>query len=114
MAFSRGKIYLANFNPAKGDEPGKVRPCLMVQSDDLNDASHPTSIVLPLTTQVRDAAPLRIRVTARQSLRQDSDVMVDQIRTIDNTRLIGTEIGALTDAEMIKVEAYLSLVLAVR
>ncbi len=83
MACKRGRIYLANFNPSKGTEPGKIRPCLIMQSDLLNEAGHPGTTLLPLTTQLLDdAEPLRYRVPARDGLGSDSDIMLDQTRTI--------------------------------
>lgn len=112
MRLRRGGIYLANFNPSKGSEPGKVRPCLVVQSDLLNDAEHPSTIVLPLTTRlIDDAAPLRLRVTCRDRLREDSDVMVDQVRTIDNRRFQGDRLAELSAAELAQLEVYWSIVL---
>ena len=111
MAFNRGQIYLANFSPTKGQEPGKVRPCVVLQSDHLNAVDHPTTVVIPLTSQVHGAEPLRVRIAARDNLKQDSDLMLDQIRTIDNKRLVGSALTSLTDEELQQVEAYLPLVL---
>ena len=112
MGFKRGGIYLANFNPSRGTEPGKIRPCLVVQSDLLNEADHPSTTVIPLTTQlVADAAPLRFRIAARDKLEADSEVMVDQTRTIDNRRFISEPLTVLRDRELAEVEEYLSIVL---
>jgi mRNA interferase MazF len=105
MAFKRGAIYLANFNPSKGAEPGKIRPCLVMQSDLLNEAPHPSTTVLPLTTQLIDnAAPLRFRIKARDNLKTDSDLMLDQTRTIDNRRITSDVLTMLTNAELLEVE----------
>lgn len=112
MQAKRGAIYLANFNPAKCTEPGKVRPCLVMQSDLLNDAGHPSTTVLPLTTQLLEgAAPLRYRIRARDKLRSDSDVMLDQARTIDNRRFQEEPLTALTGRELGEVETYWCIVL---
>jgi mRNA interferase MazF len=112
VAFERGGIYLANFNPSKGTEPGKIRPCLVIQTDLLNDEDHPSTTVLPLTTRlIDDAAPLRLRIPARERLRQDSDVMVDQLRTIDNRRLQAEQLTKLTPGELVELETYLQIVL---
>ncbi len=112
MGFKRGAIYLANFNPSKGTEPGKIRPCLVIQSDLLNDANHPSTTVVPLTSQLIDnAAPLRFRIAARDELRRDSDVMIDQTRTIDNKRITSEPLTALTDKELTAVEEYLKIIL---
>ena len=54
-----------------------------------SDANHPSTLIIPLTTNlVDDAEPLRMRVQAAGDLDQDSDLMIDQIRAIDNQRLI--------------------------
>ncbi len=112
MPVKRGAIYLANFNPSKGTEPGKIRPCLVMQSDLLNEAGHPSTTVLPLTTQLLDdAIPLRYRLRAREQLRADSDIMVDQTRTIDNRRFTDELLTVLTDKELAEVEAFWRIVL---
>lgn len=85
----RGSIWLANLNPQHGTEPGKVRPVLIVQSQALLDAEHPSTLVVPLTTRLVDEAePLRLRVPAQGRLNKDSDLLLDQMRAIDNKRLI--------------------------
>ena len=112
MGFRRGEIRLANFNPSKGTEPGKIRPCLIIQSDLLNAIDHPSTTVIPLTSRlIDDAAPLRIRIAARDQLRSDSDLMLDQSRTIDNKRISGEPLTALTEGELADVAEYLQIVL---
>jgi len=113
MQIKRGSVYLANFNPSKGTEPGKIRPCLIMQSDLLNEAGHPSTTVLPLTTTLLDdTAPLRYRLNARDQLHADSDIMVDQTRTIDNRRFTDELLTALTDKELAEVETYWRIVMA--
>ncbi len=112
MAFKRGGIYLANFNPSKGTEPGKIRPCIIMQSNLLNEAGHPSTTVLPLTTQlIDDAAPLRYRVASRGGLESDSDIMLDQTRTIDNRRITSGMLTILTEKEISEVEVFWRIVL---
>lgn len=85
----RGEIWLADLNPRRGTEPGKTRPVLIVQAQALLDAEHPSTLVVPLTTQLVDGAePLRIRIRASASLKKDSDALIDQVRAIDNRRLV--------------------------
>ena len=85
----RGEVWLANLNPGKGSEPGKTRPVLIVQSQALLDAEHPSTLIIPLTTKLfENAEPLRIRVTTHGKLKHDSDLLIDQLRAIDNRRLI--------------------------
>src|SRR5579875_3224652 len=62
----RGEVWLANLNPRRGTEPGKTLPVLIVQAQALLDAGHPSTLIIPLTTNlIDDAEPLRIRVPAR-------------------------------------------------
>jgi mRNA interferase MazF len=111
MAYKRGCIYLANFNPSKGAEPGKIRPCLIMQSDLLNEAGHPSTTLIPLTSQsIQDAAPLSYRIAAREGLESDSDIMLDQTRTIDNRRITSDMLTILTEKEISDVEAYWRIV----
>lgn len=112
MGFERGGIYLADFNPSKGTEPGKIRPCIVMQSNLLNEAGHPSTTVLSLTTQlIEDAAPLRYRLEARDGLESDSDIMLDQTRTINNQRITSDILITLTETEISEVEAYWRIVL---
>ncbi|MEN8177160.1 MAG: type II toxin-antitoxin system PemK/MazF family toxin [Pseudomonadota bacterium] len=112
MACKRGGIYLANFNPSKGTEPGNIRPCVIMQSNLLNEAGHPSTTVLPLTTQlIEDAAPLRYRLKSRDGLESDSDIMLDQTRTIDNRRMTSDMLAVLTEKEVNEVEMYWRIVL---
>ncbi len=87
--FKRGEIWLADLNPPRGTEPGKTRPVLIIQSQALLDVEHPSTLVVPLTTNlVDDAEPLRIRVPASGHLRRKSDLLIDQLRAIDNRRMV--------------------------
>jgi len=97
----RGTIWLANLNPGKGTEPGKTRPVLILQDQALLDAGHPSTIIIPLTTHlIDDAEPLRVRVKAREQLERNSDLLIDQIRAIDNRRLTSGPIGTLDSEQM--------------
>ncbi len=86
---NRGEVWLANLDPPRGTEPGKTRPVLIVQAQPLLDAGHPSTLVIPLTTNlVANAEPLRVRVPATGRLRHGSDLLIDQLRAIDNRRLV--------------------------
>jgi mRNA interferase MazF len=101
---NNGEVWLANLNPGRGTEPGKMRPVLIVQGQALLDAGHPSTLVVPLTTNLmNDAEPLRLRVTAREQLDHDSDLLIDQLRAIDNRRLSSGPITRLSIAEMREV-----------
>jgi len=85
----RGVLYLADLDPRVGTEPGKVRPVLVVQTDLLNDARHPSTWVLPCTTRLTGENLLRVVLPRGiAGNREDCEVMVDQSRAIDNRRLV--------------------------
>jgi mRNA interferase MazF len=101
----RGEVWLANLNPVRGTEPGKTRPVLIMQAQALLDAGHPSTLIIPLTTKlVNDAEPLRLRVTATGRLRQDSDLLIDQLRAIDNRRLMQGPLAKLPASVMLHVD----------
>lgn len=101
---SHGEIWLANLNPGRGTEPGKIRPVLILQNQALLDADHPSTLIIPLTTNLSDdAEPLRLRIAAQESLSKDSDLLVDQLRSIDNKRLIDGPLLRLDDEVMGRV-----------
>ena len=108
----RGEVWLADLSPRRGTEPGKTRPVLVVQAQALLDAEHPSTLVVPLTTRLADdAEPLRIRVPAGGKLRKESDLLVDQLRAIDNHRLVDGPLTRLSPAQLQKVDQALSEIL---
>ncbi len=99
-----GAVWLADLNPRQGTEPGKTRPVLIIQNQALLDAGHPSTLVIPLTTRlIEDAEPLRLRVNGRERLKRDSDLLIDQIRAIDNQRLVTGPLALLNAEEMSRI-----------
>ena len=89
MKIQRGTLYLAELSPRRGTEPGKVRPTLVIQSDLLNDAGHPSTWVLPCTTRIVGENLLRVPLPRGiAGNERDCEVMIDQSRSIDNRRLV--------------------------
>ena len=103
MGLIRGGIYLAKLSPAKGAEPGKTRPVVVVQRQEILEI-YPTVLVAPLTSNLKGKYPMRLFIKARERLQRDSAVMVDQLRAIDASRLIPDRIASLTVEEMEKLE----------
>ena len=109
---NHGEIWLANLNPGRGSEPGKIRPVLILQNQALLDADHPSTLIIPLTTNlVENTEPLRIRIAAAEKLQQDSDLLIDQLRAIDNNRLIEGPLYLLDASKMETVYQAISEVL---
>jgi mRNA interferase MazF len=108
----RGSLWLANLNPGCGTEPKKMRPVLIVQSQALLDANHPSTLIVPLTTRLADdAEPLRLRIPAQGQLMKDSDLLLDQLRAIDNQRLAEGPLLQCPADFMVRVDAALLEVL---
>lgn len=112
--FKKGEIYLASLNPKKGNEVGKLRPVLIYQTDMLNEILHPTTVILPLSTHLIDESyPLRFRVAKRDKLDSHSDILCDQIRTIDNLRIINEKLTTLDNDEIQQINKQVNVILGV-
>ena len=99
----RGELWSADLNPRVGSEPGKVRPVLVVQSDLLNEADHPSTWVLPCTTLLAGENILRVELPAKiAGNARACEVMIDQSRAIDRRRLL-RPLGRLPQALMREV-----------
>ena len=83
------EIWIADLNPRKVTESGKTRPVVVIQTNLLNRIPHPSTIVCPITSKVKKESEI-LRVHLRKGtagINQDCDIMIDQIRAIDNNRL---------------------------
>ena len=80
MKVRRGALYLADLSPRLGTEPGKVRPVLVIQTDLLNEAEHPSTWVIPCTTRTSGEVCYGFRCPGGVAgNRQDCEVMIDQV-----------------------------------
>jgi mRNA interferase MazF len=85
----RGELWSADLNPRRGTEPAKVRPVVVVQSDLLNEADHPSTWILPCTTRLTGESILRVELPARMAGNARAcEVMIDQSRAVDRRRLL--------------------------
>ncbi len=102
MKINQYDIWLADLNPSRGTEPGKTRPVVVIQTDLLNN-THLSTIVCPISTNVLPHVDiLRVHLNKNQ-LDKLSDILVDQIRAIDNKRLI-SKLGELTKDQRAKLK----------
>jgi mRNA interferase MazF len=109
MRVNQYEVWLADLNPRFGTEPGKKRPVVIVQTDLLNN-EHPSIIVCPLTTHVvKGIEILRIHLHKNQ-LDKPSDILVDQVRAVDNRRLL-KKIGKLDATQIEKLKHNLAVIL---
>lgn len=109
----RGELYLADLSPVVGSEQGGVRPVLVVQNDIGNKYS-PTVIAAAITSKMNKAKlPTHIELNAFEyGLERDSVVLLEQIRTIDKTRL-KEKIGELSVIKMAQVNKAMMISLGV-
>jgi mRNA interferase MazF len=91
---SRGEVWLATLDPTQGGEIRKTRPCLIVSPPELHDHLR-TVTVAPMTTGSRPA-PFRIPIQFQGT---SGLILLDQIRTLDKTRLI-RRLGAVQDTTL--------------
>jgi mRNA interferase MazF len=89
MKIKQFEIWTADLNPQIGTEPGKISPVLIMQTDLLN-STHPSTVICPITTNVvKGTEILRVHIKKGiANVQKPSDLMIDQIRAIDNKRLI--------------------------
>ena len=92
------EIQVVNLDPTIGAEMQKTRPCLIVSPDEMNRFLK-TVIVVPLTSSVRDI-PTRvlIKATPQSGLNNDSYAALDQLKTVDKSR-ISAYIGEISEDE---------------
>ena len=93
----RFDVYLISLDPTRGSEIRKTRPCLIISPDEMNDHIR-TVIVAPMTTKGRPY-PSRVPCTF-QGMR--GQIVLDQIRTVDKTRLV-KRLGSISAAAQEKV-----------
>ena len=98
MDYKRGDIVIVNLNPKKGDEFGKIRPAVIISGDEENEILD-TVILLPLSTDlIENMYPYRIRISKRDNLKKDSDILINQIRTLSKKR-VDKKIGKILENE---------------
>lgn len=111
MKIKQFEIWIANLNPRIGTETGKIRPVIIVQTDLLNK-EHPSTVICPITTNVKpDAEILRVHLNkSKFGIKEDCDIMIDQVRAIDNKRLV-KKIGEVDNKVAVKVRENLKIIL---
>ncbi len=111
MKVKQFEIWIADLNPRIGTEPGKVRPVVIVQTDLLNK-HHPSTIICPVTTKVQPGSEiLRVHLAIGScGLDEACDIMIDQVRAIDNARLL-RKLGKVPATSIEKVKQNLKVIL---
>ncbi len=109
---TRGDIVVANLEPIKGSEQGGVRPVLIIQNNHGNKSSH-TTIVTSITSKIFSKEfPTNVFIRKEDSkLKLDSTIMLNQIRTIDKSRII-KKLSHLDSFTMNKVDKAIKISLS--
>lgn len=108
MIIKRGDIFFADLSPVVGSEQGGLRPVLVIQNDVGNKYS-PTIIVAAITSQVKTKLPTHVEIgMLGNGLTKNSVILMEQLRTIDKTRL-KEKIGHIDEPEIAKVRNALSV-----
>ena len=112
MEIKRGHLYVVDFNPRVKTKPGKLRPAVVLQSNLVNEAGYPSTIVIPTTTRlVEDPGILRLRIKKGQGgLVRESDLLLGQLIAVANESF-RQEIGALPDPLMDELENRVRVIL---
>ena len=112
MPIKRGHLYVVDFNPRIKTKPGKLRPALVLQSDLVNEAGYPSTIVIPTTTRlVENAGILRFRLKkGLAGVARDSDLLLAQVIAVANESF-RQEIGSLPNALMEDLENRMRIIL---
>lgn len=105
--YKRGDIIIVNFDPVIGSEQGGIRPALVIQNDIGNKYSH-TIIVAAISTAIKPELPTHISLEDIDFLDLSSTLLLEQIRTIDLSRVF-KYIGRLTSDRMLLVDYALSI-----
>lgn len=112
MEIRRGRLYILDLNPRIRTKPGKLRPALVLQSDLVNEAGYPSTIVIPTTTRlVENPGILRLRIRKGQGgLARESDLLLGQLIAVANESF-RQEIGVLPDPLMDELEKRVRVIL---
>ena len=110
MNINKGDILLIDLEPVKGSEQGRVRPCLVVQSDLFNKYS-PTTIIVPITSHLPDKNyPQTIIIKKENSgLKKDSAFLCNQLRTVSTKERTISRIGKLKSSALKRIDDALKI-----
>ena len=88
LAIKRGDVFFADLSPVVGSEQGGTRPVLVIQND-IGNRFSPTVIIAAITAQIQKAKlPTHVEIDAeRYKFERDSVILLEQVRTIDKSRL---------------------------
>ena len=113
MEIKRGTFYIIDLNPRVRTKPGKLRPAVVLQSDIINEAGYPSTIVIPTTTRlIQDPGLLRLHIKKGQGgLERESDLLLSQLIAVANDSF-REQIGVLPGELMEELERRVRIILS--
>lgn len=99
MKYRRGDVYLAKLNPAKGSEPGKERPVIILQSNSLNELAYPTCIVIPCSSKEMPVNSIRPLLYGK-FFDRPTYALLDQVRSVDVNKRLTRKIGIIEEQQL--------------
>ncbi|RBQ32482.1 MazF family transcriptional regulator [Arcobacter sp. FW59] len=104
----RGEIYLVNFGKKYNSEFGKIRPALIIQNDianrNIDKVEFKGVTVIPITTNLC-GGNLRVKINSRESLKQDSEICINELCTLDLSRIdLNNKLLTLNKEELEEVQ----------
>ena len=103
----RGEVYFADLSPVIGSEQGGIRPVLVLQNN-MGNRYSPTIIVAAITARYKKPLPTHVPIGGTKGVSQSSVVLLEQLRTIDRTRLCGY-IGRVSDNSLSQIDVALKI-----
>jgi len=96
MNYKQGEVFLARLNPSKGKEPGKDRPVIVIQANELNEANYPTCIIVPCSSV--SIPETLIRPLIEESFfDKKTYALLDQVRAVDVSKRFLKRVGKLSN-----------------
>jgi len=103
----RGEIYFADLSPVVGSEQGGIRPVLVLQND-VGNRHSPTIIIAAITARRKKPLPTHVEIQGVDTLTKRSVALLEQLRTIDRSRL-RERVGRLNDQAIGRVDEALKV-----
>lgn len=103
----RGELYYADLSPTVGSEQGGIRPILILQND-VGNRHSPTIIVAAVTASPKKPLPTHVAIGSTKGISKSSVVLLEQLRTIDRSRL-GSYIGRVSGESLSQIDEALKI-----
>lgn len=99
MNYKQGDVFLTRLSPSKGNEPGKDRPSIVIQSNNLNEVGYPTCIIVPCSSLNMPETAIR-PILNEEFFKKKTYALLDQVRTVDVSKRFLKKIGTLSSENL--------------